>query len=104
MSEPGENAIRIDWRLEEGEKEEKRMGKRRTEIWGEEGEYATEGRNIKAVSELGWDRGWGKNSMEQGSKLGVGCLGEQCEPEEGGGAFKANRLSLKTLSPNYGCI
>ena len=60
MSEPGENAIRIDWRLEEGEKEEKRMGKRRTEIWGEEGEYATEGRNIKAVSELGWDQDLGQ--------------------------------------------
>ena len=33
MSEPGENAIRIDWRLEEGEEgekeEEKRMGERR---------------------------------------------------------------------------
>ena len=63
VSEPGENAIRIDWRLEEGEKEEKRMGKRRTEIWGEEGEegeYATEGRNIKAVSELGWDQDLGQ--------------------------------------------
>ena len=54
VSEPGENAIRIDWRLEEGEKEEKRMGKRRTEIWGEEG------RNIKAVSELGWDQDLGQ--------------------------------------------
>ena len=50
MSEPGENAIRIDWRLEE------RVRARKTGREWENGERRFgegEGRNIKAVVELG---------------------------------------------------
>ena len=78
MSEPGENAIRIDWRLEErereskGEKDGKRMGKRGTEIWGGGGEKHKGGGRVGAET-------WGKNSMEHGSKLGVVGIGV-CSP------------------------
>ena len=77
MSEPGENAIRIDWRLEEGEEgekeEEKRMGERRF------GEGRRGEGNIKAVSEfrlgprLGEKIQWNTDQ----NLPGVGCLGEQ---------------------------
>ena len=82
MSEPGENAIRIDWRLEEGEEgekeEEKRMGERRF------GEGRRGEGNIKAVSEFGLGPRLGaKIQWNTDQNLpGVGCLGEQCAPQD----------------------
>ena len=70
MSEPGENAIRLDWRLEE---QRRRARKRRREWENGEwrfGERRDEGRNIKALSELG-PRLWAKIQWNTVQNLGL---------------------------------